>query len=539
MSIENKLTYLNETKNQIKTSLGSKSEVFRDYVEDINYLNQVKNQALANQKISETSGEYINVTDSGEMPCVLSIDTNIKQDSREGYNLLNLENKTIEQYGSKAVIENGKITINGTPENNMFNMTFIEYKAIKSGTFTLKPFKSSTTKDIRLIYQKNTGNWLNSDDNPQIAMVEGDILTINLRMTTTNVISNFTMTPMLYLGTDDKPYEQFGSMPSIEFSSEIKTPVGKQSFYAGNKNLFDKDNLELLVVNNSGAERYGNKFTKAGTYTISQNGKLGGQFYIKTIDVTGNYVNIGYPQNSLTRVISEGETLLVCMEDGMIGVDGEIQVEYDSTATAYTPHQSQVQDLDLNEELLGTIVDKEDGSYFENRYKIVDAKDLNWYTVDNSSKSDTILRFNSTNDDALTIMDSPTSPITLYSNLFKCEYIINAYTKECIAPHNGIANHINMFIDKSKLVTEDIEGLKAFLEENNCKILYPLLKPTYTKLTDEQQEQWNKIKKMHTYEGVTNIYTINENGISPVINLEYNMSINALTDKITELGGTV
>ena len=35
---------------------------------------------------------------------------------------------------------------------------------------------------------------------------------------------------------------------------------------------------------------------------------------------------------------------------------------------------------------------------------------------------------------------------------------------------------------------------------------------------------------MHTYEGVTNIYTINDNGISPVINMKYVKSPKVIQD---------
>ena len=99
---------------------------------------------------------------------------------------------------------------------------------------------------------------------------------------------------------------------------------------------------------------------------------------------------------------------------------------------------------------------------------------INFNLVDNSSNSDTILRFNSAVSNALTVMTSANVPKTLLSNIFRCEYIGNAYKKECIAPHVTAKNQINIFIDKSRLATEDVEGLKAFLNEKGAYVFYIL-----------------------------------------------------------------
>lgn len=609
----------NDFTNEFKTKLDNAGKQ-----EDIDKL-KAENQKQAEEikaldKIlprAEASGENINIKNSAEYPISnISIDTNIKQDSREGYNEVNIEDYSdtgnlITSITSRKIVATSRLASDYAYEQ----VIYFDNVKLKTGiTYTLRRIMkviSGTPKSITgqmELYIGGTwkkvignGSATGYDTKNTFTVDEDNTYRLRIKIANVNDVTEVFSVEfsdlMIYEGTTDKPYEQYGSMPSKEFPSEIKTPVGKQSFVSGNKNLLPF-NLVTQDVNGTTLTINEDKsFTIKGT-TIgglaSKSLEIGrvplksildipvtlsrgfinrdnniGSFVSKIKDgkdatILNNAMNLdanSWTQH-VTRTFTSSEwgsyddlDLVVILffpslDGAKIDLEGYAQLEYGTVATDYVEHQSQTQDLDLTSELLGPIVDKEDGSYFENRYKIVDGKDINWYTVDNSSKSDTILRFNSTNDDSLTTMVSPTSPITLYSNLFKCEYILNAYTKECIAPHNSMTNHINMFIDKSRLVTEDIEGLKTFLEENSCKILYPLENPTYTKLTSEQQEQWNKIKKMHTYEGVTNIYTINDNGISPVINIKYVKSpkvveenlqaqIDKLKNSIISMGGNV
>lgn len=551
----------------------------QEQAEQINYLDKTLTR-------DEASGENINIKNSAEYPISeISIDTNIKQDSSTlGNNILDVNTLT------KGFINSDTGELEGV-NSSYPDATYTELIELKAGdALRIKDYGAESGSDYVRIRLYNLDGTYNSN-----------ILQLNYKASKDCYVRVLflkeVIKPMITINYEHSEYEEFiPNSPSVSYPSEIKTPVGKQEVVVGNKNILPF-NLETQDVNDTLLTVNEDKsFTIKGITNgalsskrleigriplksildipvtlsrgfINRNNNIGA-FVSEIKDSNGNTIlnnAMNLDTNSWTQHVTKTFTsaefgsyddleLVVILffpslDNVTIDLEGYAQLEIGDTATDYIEHQSQVQDIDVGE-LLGTIVDKEDGSYFENSWKMVDGKDLNWYLVDNSSNSDTILRFNSSASNALTTMASANVPKTLFSNIFKCEFIDNAYKKECIAPHVTAKNQINMFIDKSRLVSEDAIGLKAFLEENNCKILYPLETPTYTKLTDEQQAQWNKIKKMHTYEGVTNIYTINDNGISPVINMKYVKSpkvveenlqaqIDKLKNSIISMGGNV
>lgn len=73
----------------------------------------------------------------------------------------------------------------------------------------------------------------------------------------TPTLNNFTLYPMLYEGTDDKPYEQYGTMPSPDFPSEIKTVKDSVEAKVVNKNILpfdiktaEWDEAKISIANN-------------------------------------------------------------------------------------------------------------------------------------------------------------------------------------------------------------------------------------------------------------------------------------------------
>ena len=340
--------------------------------------------------------------------------------------------------------------------------------------------------------------------------------------------------------------------PSIDSPAEIITVNGKQSFVSANKNLFDKDKMKFHSNNNSMFEGGANHLYDR-VRTTSVNVKEFGIKYNETYKISGlptgwklasiraykenggtsfgkNTVDYLYIQseNTFKLINEEIEYFHILFStttpsDTIMGHElfneSDIQIEEGTVATDYTPHQSQVQDIDVGE-LLGPIVDKEDGSYFENNWarKIFDGNETPFknYPNDNTSY---LYYFKNVSSN----MDITEKRTLTLSNYFKFKDINTVIKEEGMNINTNGTVYFNFL---NKLETNNEDGVKAFLKELHdsgkpLEILYPLATPTYVKLTDEQQAQWNKIKKMHTYEGVTNIYTINDNGISPVINLEY------------------
>ena len=95
------------------------------------------------------------------------------------------------------------------------------------------------------------------------------------------------------------------------------------------------------------------------------------------------------------------------------------------------------------------------------------------------------------------------------SNKFTC--LNNTNDVEHIR-YTGAENYrFQIFIDKTRLTTDDATGMKAWATSNNFIIYYILTTPTFTEITDEtlieQLENWRNSK---SYQGQTNISQTND-----------------------------
>ena len=133
---------------------------------------------------------------------------------------------------------------------------------------------------------------------------------------------------------------------------------------------------------------------------------------------------------------------------------------------------------------------------------------LSWVKVDNSSHSDSIIRFSSNVRNSNTIMSSYLSSKTLLSNRFICKYLGVAYTSECIAPHLAEKNQINVFIDKSRLTEETVQALNNYLDSIGAKVNYILENPLNLLCTTEQTNILENIPS--TFAGQTNVFSEDE-----------------------------
>ena len=391
----------------------------------------------------------------------------------------------------------------------------------------------------------------------------------NLYQGITNIYTISDFNPELELH-----YNFITPSPSIDRPAEIITVNGKQEIYAGNKNLLPNNlvtqdvNGTILTINED------KSFTIKGTTNGNLSSKsieIGriplknildipvtlsrgfinrdthyGALIGKIVDNNGvavlnNALNID--ANSWVEYVTKTFTsaewgsyddlelviILYFPSLNSVNIDlkGYAQLEIGSVATDYIEHQSQTQELDLTSELLGPIVDKEDGSYFENSWVgIILDGETNKFSSRSSSNENNAYNTKQVAELIKKSTSHSNNKFGALCNYFKEENINEMINKDIQGFGLRMDYRGFSFIFGSKSEYNTLEKANQFLidrktEGNPVYVIAPLETPTYTKLTDEQQEQWNKIKKMHTYEGVTNIYTINENGISPVINLEY------------------
>lgn len=164
-----------------------------------------------------------------------------------------------------------------------------------------------------------------------------------------------------------------------------------------------------------------------------------------------------------------------------------------------------------------------------------------WIKTDNSQKSDTILRFTTNFSDGKLAKYIRTSPRTFWSDKSECVYLLDAYKKECLAPHNGVTGQLNIFINKNRLTDETVEAFKQYLTQNEIIVYYKLAEPLYLDCTKGQTEILDKIEQeAHTYSEVTNVYTEDEVGAIIKTNTAVDLKTvinNVVEAQLQQIGG--
>lgn len=200
--------------------------------ESINEI-QVENERLRNDIKSialpgEASGENIHLEDSSNARCEIEICGNQQQETREGYNQFKITSTSTQSAG---------ITITKVDESS------VSYQVTTTGLFThiLVEYDGNGLEITKQMYLKAFGNLTNAilsvklikngktessylRVSPDLILSAGDVLQqIYVQQQNTGILISGTLQVLL---TDyenkDKPYEQYGASPSIDFPSELK-----------------------------------------------------------------------------------------------------------------------------------------------------------------------------------------------------------------------------------------------------------------------------------------------------------------------------
>lgn len=223
----------------------------------------------------KSTGEYIHLTDSSETDCRVDVKGNAQQATREGYNELEntLTDKTVEGITVK-VNKDKSVTLNGTAKADI-NLFLIGDEGAKTLVLTLK--KSVSYKNISgidLIYRKIDGNYGRINNN-QIFTPAEDILigSVYIQIKSGTTLNN-TYYLLLVQGTEDKPYEQYGASPSLDYPSKIETVKGSVKVTSCNKNLLDMEENVFI-------EKYGLKLETDENNELTLNGKSTNATFVK------------------------------------------------------------------------------------------------------------------------------------------------------------------------------------------------------------------------------------------------------------------
>lgn len=251
----------------------------------------IENLRIAGNSIQQTnSGEqivagngFVNFNTVAEKPINIEIEGTQEQETREGYNLLQnkLTDTTIN--GVTFIINEDKsVTVNGTAtasiianlitgeynDNNATepliipdNITNCRLSGCPSGgsssTYKLDIY-SQTYKLLATDWGEGTNVTINSQEDKKIARVR-------IIIYSGATVNNLTFKPMLVAGTEEKPYEQYGVMPSPDYPSPVVC-------LGSNKNILDTSLIQETTkggitskINSDGS------ITFNGTCTVDNN----------------------------------------------------------------------------------------------------------------------------------------------------------------------------------------------------------------------------------------------------------------------------
>lgn len=258
-------------------------------------LERQKEDARLNGLTEDNEGELLHIINTtGARFNSLEIFGNEKQKTREGYNKLenHLQSQTIN--GVNIVINSDKsITLNGTA-TAFFQLILLDTDdtpiilSPKTYTMSLKgkilginfvgtengvdvPYLASTvtTESVQKTYQSET-----------------TITKILCAISQGTQLNNVKLYPMIYEGTDEKEYEEYGAMPSFDYPSEVKA-VG------GNVNIFNDEvykGFEVTQQNYNALEKVDLKL-EANKYYVAKIWFEDGT-YVATND--SNFMLYGY-----------------------------------------------------------------------------------------------------------------------------------------------------------------------------------------------------------------------------------------------------
>ena len=532
-------------------------------------LERQKEDNKLNGLTEDNEGEMLHITNTtGARFNSLEIFGNEKQKTREGYNKLenHLQSQTIN--GVNIVINSDKsITLNGTA-TAFFQLILLDTDdtpiilSPKTYTMSLKgkilginfvgtengvdvPYLASTvtTESVQKTYQSET-----------------TITKILCAISQGTQLNNVKLYPMIYEGTDEKEYEEYGAMPSFDYSSEVKA-VGGIELKVENKNVFsfekakrlatyampsyeviDNNNIELKNLNDWAYIQYQYTLKKNTQYTISFDLEFEGvdnvtQWWTTIEDSLGsivtNYVTL--INNKYIKTFSTREDSILKIKfyastviNPTLTIIKNIQIEEKNSVTDYIAHEEQSFIVPVQQKMLsGDTFTKIDGSWKEVH---------TWQEVEFNGEEEWAMNYGTSlfNLSSNNIYNQSSTEHKALCNMAKFENR-QAIMADLADKHFAMQVAYNsIFFKDSDFKT--VEEFKAKLKElyeagTPLKVVYKTDTPLILDCTKGQTEILDKIEQeAKTYEGVTNIYT--EDEVGAIIKTNTNVDLKSVINNI-------
>lgn len=240
----------NEQDEDIKAN---KESIKKIQAENERLRNDIKSIALP----GEASGENIHLEDSSDARCEIKICGNQKQETREGYNLLNNDDLNL---SSKTLQTKRRLKIDANTEYSIVSEKEFTDVAVNAFSDDINYEKLILTKE-----KQNKQYYYKFTTKSDIQMIYFYVVSAD-EYTNVNDFVNSTKL-MLIKGSKATDYEQYGASPSIDYPSPVKS-VG--------------DNVNLFPG------------WEMGTIDVATGNKIRDPYYIRSVDFIPILPNIDY-----------------------------------------------------------------------------------------------------------------------------------------------------------------------------------------------------------------------------------------------------
>lgn len=503
---------------------------------------ELVNQTQLNTKADKSSlvtgtGENITLQNTAELEFIQPPlpGGNSEQVQYSGKQLLPFTNQDVTLGGVTFKAINGRLILNGTATENINGSYFINnyFKVhLTQGNYILS--RTNVNSNLTIMFLSSNVDVIgrlsrDSSDltNSFTISAENDYY-IGFYISSGVSFNNYDSGVMVSTtGGAYEPYVGGTASPNPSYSQEITNVTGDVEVKIQNKNLAlndDPENPDANYVssgNGSTVVQYSTTekgyyttvhrrrnfgLLKAGNYTISCKAKArsdGGSssYCILVYKGTGIINNLpskssltnSYQTFSLTFTLTEDTEVYCVFYNTLYWKD--IQIEYNPTATTYTPHQEQTYTFPLGTQrmYLGDYL-ADDGIHHVRKQIVFNGSE------NLQARSD------ASTDDYLVVRQGDyvkgTDKALNYSDYFKVVTSVSYNTNNIrLVDSNGYGIHFTI----SKSIASTVDEFKTWLSTHNVTVELEPSQEEITPYTTEQQTAYDEIKQAISYEEQTNI----------------------------------
>lgn len=516
--------------------------------------------------VGEAEGESIDLEDSSEARFrKFGVGGNHSQETREGYNILDLSKKPYNEQasslnGATVTQKNGILTIDATSATGLVTVKSV-WTSYTNST-NIKMPKGNYYTPLILNTNKAEGGESSGQKTGNFTLEEDCVCTQWFY----NVKKGQKIELPLFISNNQnkRTYEQYGATPSLDFPSEIKAVKDNVNVVVCNKNL-QKNKWENKT--SAGASSNYRSTINIDDMNLKLNKKYVIQFkcnvdysnstvFVENI-ITGeslqiskllydNINKINYCVIEITEaikaLINKNNCYIVIFNATGMDVNTyseEMIFEGENKATNYEAHQEQTITMPLQQEML-----KEDYFDWDNEKEVHKWPKLIFDGRENWLRSGNIYpTFYISPDEIASKFGIPTG-LKALCNYFTQKSDIWGVDEIGFDTANVRPDHVDFrFNLGSNSTITTLEAWKNKLVEmhNSGKPLvlyFRILNQNELDFSDEQKAVAKKIKEtLHTYKNITHIYSTDET--NPVLNVEYakdpNTQNNNLQNQIDEI----